>query len=561
MEMLLKQLRALPERFGQLGGGMRTLLLGGLAIVVIAGAVFAAVAGKGEGYQYAFTNLTPEDSTEAIALLKANGIPHRSEANGAALSVPTAKVHDARLLLAAAGLPRGGGVGFELFDRGELGVSEFTQKVNFRRAVEGELARTIGRLSEVRSARVHLALPERALFQKDERRPSAAVVVSLQPGRVLGERELAGIRHLVSSAVSGLAVNDVTVVDGRGTVLTGGAEEQSSGFSRKLEADLESRIVGILEPVVGAGSVVARVTATVDQSEVRSDAEVYDPDMVALRSERRATQSQQQENGGPAGVAGAAANQPLQPVAALLGGASRNANNSNDETKNYEISRTTTTTVTRAPRLVRLSAAVIVDGVEGKVRTPEELARLGELARRAIGFDEMRGDLLEISSATFGRAIDAPVPADVQAPVPAWKQPWVLGAAAVGLLLLLALIAVLALRRKPAAKDEDLPQPQLSPGARVGDLVMDVKDVTGTPAAPGQTPPAMADGAPTGAAAALPDVTADLREKARTLVQSDPGRAALLLKAWLEADAMAASAAAAAAGGKAQGMLKEARNG
>ncbi len=557
MEMLLKQLRALPERLMQLPAATRTLLFAGVGIAVIAAAVVAAVAGKGDAYEYAFTNLTPEDSTEAIALLKTNGVPHRAEAGGAALAVPAAKVHEARLLLAAAGLPRGGGVGFELFDRGELGVSEFTQKVNFRRAIEGELARTISRLSEVRSARVHLALPERGLFQKEERRPSAAVVVSLQPGRVLGERELAGIRHLVSSAVAGLAVGDVTVVDGRGTVLTGGAEEQSSGFARKLEADLESRIVGILEPVVGAGSVVARVTASIDQSEVRSDAEVFDPDMVALRSERRATQNQSQENGGPAGVAGAAANQPLQPIGALLGGASRNANNSNDETKNYEISKTTTTTVSRAPRLVRLSAAVIVDGVEGKVRTEQELARLGELARRAIGFDETRGDMLEISSATFGRAVDAPVAQGAEAPQPVWMKPWVLGAAGGLLLLVLATIVLLALRRKPAAANAELPQPTLQPGARVGDLEASVLDVTGKSAGVGATP-ASALGGGVSNAPALPELTADMREKARALVQKDPGRAALLLKAWLEADA---AAVAGAANAKGPGMMKEARNG
>ena len=144
------------------------------------------------GYQYAFTNLAAEDGTEASALLRQAGIPFRLEAGGAALSVPADKLYDVRLLLAGAGLPRGGGVGFELFDRGDLGVSEFTQKVNLRRATEGELARTIGHLAGVRSARVHLTFEEGALYREDQHHASAAVVLNLQPGKALGERELAG---------------------------------------------------------------------------------------------------------------------------------------------------------------------------------------------------------------------------------------------------------------------------------------------------------------------------------------------------------------------------------
>src|SRR5436190_18554135 len=191
---LLAGLKELPARFRALPGGARALVIGGLMFAVLIG-VGTSIMSSGTSYQYAFTNLTPEDSTEAGAALKAANIPFRSEANGSALAVPSSKVHDARLLLAAAGLPRGGGVGFEIFDRGDLGASEFTQRVNLRRATEGELARTIGRLSAVRSARVHLTLPERGLFRDEDRKPSATVVLNLQPGRVMQERELAGVRH------------------------------------------------------------------------------------------------------------------------------------------------------------------------------------------------------------------------------------------------------------------------------------------------------------------------------------------------------------------------------
>src|SRR5512142_2218151 len=289
MEPLLKQVRELPTRFRTVPATFKVLLA-----VLALGAGAAAVAismGSAEGWQYAFTNLTAEDATEAASTLKAAGVPFRVEAGGSALAVPGAKVYDARLLLAAAGLPRGAGIGFELFDRGDLGVSEFTQKVNLRRALEGELARTISRLAPVRSARVHMTLPEKGLYRDQDRPAAASVVVSLQPGRTLGDRELAGIRHLVASAVPGLAPGGVSVLDGRGQVLTSdGPMGEAMGYQRHLEKDLEQRVVDLLEQAVGAGAVTARITAQVDANEVQSSAQVIDPDSATVRSERKLTQ-------------------------------------------------------------------------------------------------------------------------------------------------------------------------------------------------------------------------------------------------------------------------------
>ena len=260
MEPLFKQLGQLPTALGALPGPVKALLL---VVLLGVGAGAAALSlNSAEGWQYAFTNLTAEDSAEAAAQLKAAGVPFRLEAGGSALAVPGAKVYDARLLLAASGLPRGGGVGFELFDKGDLGVSEFTQKVNLRRAIEGELARTVSRLGPVRSARVHLTLSEKGLFRDDDRKASAAVVLNLQPGRTLEEREVAGIRHLVASAVPGLSATSVTLVDGKGNVLS--AETpwgEANAFQRKVEHDLETRVMELLEQAVGPGAVVARVTA------------------------------------------------------------------------------------------------------------------------------------------------------------------------------------------------------------------------------------------------------------------------------------------------------------
>jgi len=516
MEPLFRQLRELPLRFAALPAGIRLILLVG-SLAAIGVAAWNGVQ-SAEAWQYAFTNLTPEDASEAAATLKASGIPFRMEAGGTALAVPGAKVYDARLLLAAAGVPRGGGVGFEIFDRGDLGVSEFTQHINLRRATEGELARTIGKLSQVRSARVHLTMPEKGLFRDEDRRASAAVMLSLQPGRSLEDRELAGIRHLVASAVPGLSPSSVTVVDGRGTVLaadTPWGEAQS--FGKQLESDLQRRVVDILEQAVGAGSVVARVTASVDASEVSSENQQIDPDATALKSERRVSSSQSQDSSSVQGIAGAAANQPLQPQATASGPQNRGSSSMQDEVKNYEVSRTTTHTVTRVPRLKRLSVAVLVDGVGGKPRPDAEMQQLGELARRAVGFDPARGDVFDISSAPFARSEETGVApaAKAEAAVP---RTWLYGGGAAAAVIVLLLVTLLGRGRGGSALAQALPV-----GARIAEIEAGL-----AAAAPAlSSKPSIPQ---------LADPSVALRDRARDLAAKDPTRAAHILKAWMQND-------------------------
>jgi flagellar M-ring protein FliF len=517
MEALLNQLQQLPKALAALPAGLKLIFVVGCLAAIGVGA-WGAIQ-NAEAYQYAFTSLTPEDASEAAGTLKAAGVPYRMEAGGSALAVPGSRVYDARLLLAAAGLPRGGGVGFEIFDRGDLGVSEFTQKVNLRRATEGELGRTISRLAQVRSARVHLTMAEKGLFRDQDRTPSAAVVVNLQPGRTLGEKEIAGIRHLVSSAVPGLPADGVTVVDGSGEVLSAqGGWGEAVGFQRKLERDLEQRVVSLLEQAVGAGAVVARVSATVDATEVQTAAEVVDPDTTALRSERRVSQESRGGGSGPAGLAGAAANQPLAPSAPTAGGARGLASTSEDQIRNFDVSRTTTTTVARIPRLKRLSVAVLLDGANGQPRPKAELDKLGELVRRAVGFDPARGDELEITSSPFTRAEERP---GVEAPPPPVQRPWIVWAAAGGGALLLALFGTLALRRRPGS-GSDLPL--ITPGSSVAQIEAALAREAGLLPPPAISRPA------------LQDPAASLRERARELAAKDPTRAAHILKAWMAAE-------------------------
>jgi flagellar M-ring protein FliF len=518
MEPLLNQLKDLPARLGALPGGIKVVLAA--AVLALGGATALFSASSAESFQYAFTNLTPEDSADAGAQLKAAGVPFRLEAGGSALAVPAAKVYDVRLLLAAAGLPRGGGVGFELFDKGDLGVSEFTQRVNLRRATEGELARTISRLAPVRSARVHVTMPEKGLFREDERKASAAVVLNLQPGRTLAERELSGIRHLVASAVPGLSASAVTLVDGRGEALTNGAPwSESNAFQRRLEDDLQQRVVGLLEQAVGPGAVVARVSADVDSSEVTQSSDLVDPDASALRSERTVTQTQSQDAQGTAGVAGAAANQPLAPQAAVQGPVNRSNSSTQDAVKNYEVSKTSTTTVTRVPRVRRISVAILIDGVGGKPRPDAEVARLGELAKRAVGFDAERGDELDISSSPFSRGEES---AAAQAAQAAARPAWLVPAVAAGAILLVGLALLLARRRRARAAAAAAPRgPVLTTGLRVGEIEAAAQQS----ALPAPAPALEHAKEQANIAAAC--------ERARTAALEDPQRAVQVIRSWM----------------------------
>lgn len=518
METLLKQLRELPGRLKALPAASRTLLLGMVGALLLVSVSVALVLGKGDNFQYAFTNLNPDDGAAAAQQLTAAGIPHRLEAGGNALSVPAEKVYEARLLLASLGLPRAGGVGFELFDKGDIGVSEFTQRVNLRRAIEGELSRTIGALEEVRSARVHVTLAEKGLYRDEDRPASASVVLNLHPGRSLGESQLSGIRHLVSSAVPGLGSKEVTVVDGRGTVLStdDGWASSVGGPARQIEADLERRIISLLEPAVGVGAVVARVSATLDTAEVSTSTEVYDPDGAVVKNERRITQSALRDGPEARGLAGAAGNQPGNPA----GGPNnrRGESNSEDETRSFELSRTVTRSVSRSPRIERLSVAILLDGVDGLPRDEAEVARLGALAQKAVGLDPRRGDQFEITSVAFAGSRGAGPEAVAEEPAVFASLP-----GKVSPLALLAVAAVAAAIGLGAALRSWRKGRSRKAALALETLRSDT--AAALAAAQTQEPPV-----------ALADPAVAIRDRAQELASLDPVRATHLLRAWLAAD-------------------------
>lgn len=372
-------------------------------------------------YEVLFSNLESEDAASIVSKLQAGKIDYRLEAGGTAISVPSGRVAEVRLSLAAEGIPRGGGIGFEIFDRSTFDVSDFVQNVNYQRAMERELGRTIEALNAVSKARVHLVLPAQTLFAEEGQEAKASVVVKLYRGRELRSEETLAIANLVSSAVRGLSPDKVSVVDTEGILLKDGQGienehalsahqlEVKSGFEREMQ----TKLVALLTPIVGEGRVRARVDANLDFQKVQRVEEKYDGEGAVIRSEQKGTQRRSSGSGG--GAPGTPSNLPpvaaAAPVASL---ASADTNESTDSTVNYEIPKTVSTITEPTGDLKRLSVAVVVDNAvrhgkaaDGKPtteiapRTDEEMKKLGELVRAAIGFDEKRGDVLTVENLPF----------------------------------------------------------------------------------------------------------------------------------------------------------------
>lgn len=365
-------------------------------------------------FETLYAGLSQEDTYSIVEKLKERRIPYKLE--GGRILIPQEKVYETRLELAASGLPSGGVVGFEIFEKTGFGMTEFAQKVNYLRALQGELARTISWLSEVETARVHIVIPERRLFTREEG-ARASVVVKLKPGRSLSPSQVQGIVHLVASSVRGLDPEDVTVVDTKGNMLTRAVEDGVVALSasqleyrRAFERDMAKRIQGILEPIVGPGKVIARVSAEMDFKKVERTEERYDPDNVVVRSEQR---SKEKTVGGMTmGVPGVASNLPGGQDQA--GQASPPQTQKQDEVVNYEIGRVVNRVVEPSGVVKRLSVAVLVDGKykvektqDGKEvkrylpRSEEELKKFEELVKSAVGFSAERNDVVEVVSIPF----------------------------------------------------------------------------------------------------------------------------------------------------------------
>ncbi len=398
--------------------GRRLLVVGVTVIALIAvGAI--AVLGGTPHLSPLMSNLSPEDVQAITARLSSAQVPYTLADNGTAILVPDDRVMEQRLALASDGLPRGGGVGFELFDETKLGRTRFEERLSYQRALEGELRRTIRQINGVRDARVHLGLPERSLFRERDDKPRASVTLQLAPGRRLSEENVQAIVHLTASSVEGLAADAVTVVDTSGQVLASGdGKHQQSGrqleHQRGIEAELERRATSMLERTVGPGGASVHVSAELDYSTAETTSETYDPDGVVLRSEQTSDETRAAGTAGAGGIPGSRSNlagtqsgSDQVPAAGALGGA---ANARHSQTRNYEVSKTVSHEVSASGKLVRLSVAVLVDAKREKndkgelattPRSREELDRFAELVKSAVGFDGRRGDRIEVQSSAF----------------------------------------------------------------------------------------------------------------------------------------------------------------
>lgn len=375
-------------------------------------------------FQLLYSNLSQEDSALIVEKLKEKRIPYKVNGAGSVL-VPSEKVHETRLELAGAGLPKGGGVGLEVFDKTGFGMTEFTQKVNYLRAIQGELARTIGWLTEVETARVHIVIPEKRLFASEDEKASASVVVKLKPAARLDYAQVQGIVHLVASSVAGLNPQNVTVVDTNGQMLTKAAEGDSHvalsssqlEYQRQLEKDMEARIQAILEPAVGAGKVIAKVSADIDFTRIEKTEELFDPDSVVVRSEQRSKEKATGEAAG--GIPGVASNIPGSQAAQQTASSIPSQSQRENQVVNYEINKVVSRTITPTGLVKRLSASVLVDGsyeikkdANGKEekkyvqRTQEEVKKFENLVKGAVGFVSDRGDKIEVVNIPFETKTD-----------------------------------------------------------------------------------------------------------------------------------------------------------
>lgn len=396
-------------------------------------------------YGVVFSNLSEQDGGQIVATLQQQNIPYRISDNGSAILVPAGQVHDVRLRLATQGLPKGGLVGFEVMETQKLGISQFAEQINYQRALEGELARSIQSLAAVKSARVHLAIPKQTAFLRDEEKPSASVLLTLRYGQVLNNSQITGIIHLVSSSVPKLTLPQISVVDQEGNLLSKqfdapkspGLDARQIKYMREIEQDYIKRIEDILTPVVGSANVRAQVTVDIDFSQSEQVAEIYRPNP-ATESAIRSQQSTESGDIKPAvgGVPGALTNQPPVPATAPIttpavpaAAGTAGPNYSKSATINYEVDKTVRHTRTQPAVIKRVSAAVVVNqrqGPEDKKtgkfqtvpRTEAEMKKMTSLVQETVGYSKERGDTVSVADVSF-----VPPEKEVVPDIPIWKDP------------------------------------------------------------------------------------------------------------------------------------------
>jgi flagellar M-ring protein FliF len=496
-----------------------------------------------------FTDLSVEDSAAIVKDLERQAIPYEIKNDGAIIMVPRDKLTRVRMKLAEGGMPKGGGVGYEIFDKSDtLGATSFVQNINHLRALEGELSRTIKAIDRVQAARVHLVLPERPLFSRDKVEPSASIVLRVRGA--LEPQQIRAIRHLAASAVNGLKPQRVSIVDEAGNLLADGAaegigsgggadgQERQASFERRLREQIES----IVSQVVGPGRARVQLSAEFDYNRITETFDKFDPEGRVLRSSQ--TREESASNDSKEGqvtvgneLPGAQANQQGQP-----GQAARDQSKKSEEITNYEISRSTKTEVTEGGRVKRISAAVLVDGSYAKndkgetvyqPRSKEELDRIAALARTAIGFDQKRGDQIEVVNLRFAEtpAIAIQEPTGLMSFLQFTKDDLMRGIE-LGVMALLSLVVVLFVVRPLVRRILTPEAPNAAVAALPGATALDTVHA------------ALADGSlpvPTSQTSKMIDmaqvqgqVHAESMQKVGELAERNPNETVAIVRQWLQ---------------------------
>ena len=491
---------------------MRSKLGMALGVAALAGVVLAMTLWSSKGdFKVLYANLSDKDGGAVIAQLSQMNVPYRMSEGGAAILVPALQVHDLRLKLATAGLPKGSVSGYELMDSARFGQTQFQERLTAQRGLEGELTRSITSMAAVSNARVHLALPNQNGFFREQQKPSASVLLTLHPGRALDRAQVAGIVHLVSSSVPELDPKSVSVLDQTGALLTAGNDGKPSAgldaqqlqYVNQVETGYAKRILELLEPIVGRDNLRATVAADIDFSQTEATSEEFKPNQgaqaqISIRSQQVSEQSGA-AGAQPSGVPGAASNQPpvaatapltgaSQPLQAAQGGGTAGASGRRDATTNYEVDKIVRVTRNASGNVKRLNAAVVVNNrsvtdAKGKTTqvplSTEEVEKLTALVRESIGFNKERGDSVKVINAPFK------VEPVNNVEIPLWKNPEVIdvlrslavpaGLALIAMLLFFGLV-------RPALKAALAPPPPPAPGATLTAVVDDPQVLPALPA-------------------------------------------------------------------------------
>ncbi|MEE8290627.1 MAG: flagellar basal-body MS-ring/collar protein FliF [Candidatus Tectomicrobia bacterium] len=515
-------------------------LWGGIGVVITVGLVSLLWMSGSTEQEVLYAQLNLDDAAAMASKLREMGAPYTLQGDGTTIMVPSTMVHDLRLRLATEGLPRSGGVGFELFDQRNFGMTEFMQKLNYRRALQGELARTITQLEAIKSARVHIVLPEKTLFLDQQEKATASIILTLASGRRLTTEQIRGVTHLVASSVEGLQPEQVTVVDSSGKQL--GVKEQDPALlsvseaqlahQQKLEQTLERRLQSLLARAIGKDKVLVRVTATLDFQHIERSEERFDADNPAVRSEQRSTAEGQGSGFLALGVPGVRANIE-NTVANTTTPGNTNVVSRQSETINYELSKVVSKIVAPSGEIKRLSVAVLIDGTyetnaNGErtyvPRTEDELTKYQDIVKSAVGYNETRGDQVEIVNIPFEPREDL----EAQAIAAEAERAFWVQVSRYGAYVILGLLCVLFVVRpliKWITGSGDVMETMLPRTVQELEADMGGEMLPGLQEDMEGEPELIEMGKPTGQ---------QLRAQVAEYVMSEPERTAEILRAWLK---------------------------